>query len=321
MLNSPRWLLALISISFGIYHAVLGALAWQSYDNLWWHWLSILIYLITFVVSVSATEGLAIGRGFGAAVATGAVSTVIISNLGIHHGHTDPYSTWYVGGMAALLGVLAARGQSPLAWLAALMVAWLVYAEGGVESLAEVGLEGIAILIAAASATAAALKRADQEIQELRLAEIASEAGIASVGAASAERRRRLNNVMERALPALSFISSKKGNITADEQKELRQLEASLRDDIRGRMLLNDAVRSAAHAARTRGIEVIFMDEGGLQQVTDRELQNILEKVAKAISSVKAGKIVVRSPKGEKWLVTVAATRPGTQAPDLWLRF
>lgn len=321
MLNSPRWLLALISISFGLYHAVLGALAWKSYDNLWWHWLSILIYLITFVVSVSATEGLAIGRGFGAAVATGAVSTVIISNLGIHHGHTDPYSTWYVGGMAALLGVLAARGQSPLAWLAALMVAWLVYAEGGVESLAEVGLEGIAILIAAASATAVALKRADQEIQELRLAEIASEAGIASVGAASAERRRRLNNVMERALPALSFISSKKGNITAGEQKQLRQLEASLRDDIRGRMLLNDAVRLAAHDARTRGIEVIFMDEGGLQQVTDRELQNILEKVAKAISSVKAGKIVVRSPKGEKWLVTVAATRPGTQAPDLWLRF
>jgi len=46
-----------------------------------------------------------------------------------------------------------------------------------------------------------------------------------------------------------------------------------------------------------------------------------LEKVAGAINSVVAGKVVVRSPRGEKWVVTVMATRPGTEAPDLWLKF
>ena len=45
------------------------------------------------------------------------------------------------------------------------------------------------------------------------------------------------------------------------------------------------------------------------------------KKVAGAINSVVAGKVVVRSPRGEKWVVTVMATRPGTEAPDLWLKF
>lgn len=321
MLNSPRWLLALISLSFGTYHALLGALAWRSFDNVWALVVSIAIYMATFVVAISASPGLVIGRLYGALVATGAVATVLVSNLGIHTGHVDPYATWYIGGMAALLGVLAARGQSGLAWIAAGLVVWLVAAEVGLSGLPEVGLEGMPILIAAASATALALKRADQEIQEFRTAEIAAEAGIVSAAAASAERRNRLNNVLERALPALSYISANKGKISKDQQAKLLQLEAGLRDDIRGRALMNDEVRGAANEARSRGVEVVILDEGGLSDLSETQRENILAKVAGAISTVKAGKIVVRSPRGEKWLVTVMATRPGTSAPDLWLKF
>jgi hypothetical protein len=63
------------------------------------------------------------------------------------------------------------------------------------------------------------------------------------------------------------------------------------------------------------------MDEGGLSEVADSQREHILTRVASAIDTVKAGKIVIRSPRGEKWLVTVMATRPGTSAPDLWLKF
>ena len=321
MLKAPRWLLALVSILFGLYHSILGIAAWRSYENLYILALSIFIYLGSLVLSVVASRGLAIGRFYGFLVALGGVSTVWVARLGLNPGHTDPYSTWYVGGMSALLGVLAARGQAIQAWLAAFGVAWLVVMEDGLARLGEVGIEGMVILIAAASATAFALKRADREVIELQESEIAAAEAIIRSEAAGQERRIRLQNVLERALPSLSFIAANKGNVSEEYKETLLQLEAGLRDDIRGRYLLNDSVRQAASNARDRGVEVLILDEGGLSDVRDEQLEHILEKVVAALNSVSSGKVVVRSPRGEKWLVTIMATRPGTQAPDLWLKF
>lgn len=321
MLRAPRWLLALVSILFGLYHSILGIASWRSYENLYVLALSIVIYLGSLVLSVVASPGLAIARFYGLLVGLGGVATVWVAHLGLTPDHTDPYSTWYVGGMSALLGVLAARGQAIQAWLSAIGVAWLVVLEDGLGRLGEVGIEGMVILIAAASATAFALKRADREVIELQESEIAATEAIIRSEAAGQERRSRLQNVLERALPSLSFISANKGNLSEDYKATLLQLEASLRDDIRGRYLLNESVRQAASAARDRGVEVLILDEGGLSEVSDEQIEHILEKVVSALNSVSSGKVVVRSPRGEKWLVTIMATRPGTQAPDLWLKF
>lgn len=321
MLRTPRWLLALVSISFGTWHAVIGALAWESYQNHWLLILSIAIYLGTLTVSVSASPGLLIGPKYGSLVAFGAVATAVVASVGIAPDHSDPYATWFVGGMGALLGVLAARGQAKFAWLASFLVAMAVYFEGGLGELGEVGLEGMLILIAAGQATARAVIRADREVNELQKTEIAAEAAIISAKASGTERRKRLQHVLKEALPALSAISANNWDSQGHSPEELRQLEAGLRDDIRGRDLVNDEVRLAAKLARQRGVEVVLLDEGGLAGCSRVEIENILGKVAKAIESVNSGKIVVRSPLGERWLVTVIATRPGTQAPDLWLKF
>ena len=321
MLNAPRWLLALVSILFGLYHAILGASAWRGYVSILSLALSIAIYMATMVISVVASKGLTISRGFGSLVAIGAVATVIVANSGIQPGHSDPYSTWYVGGMSALLGVLAARGQSAMAWITAALVSFLVVVEDGLDGLGEVGIEGMAILISAASATAFALKRADREVVELQNDEMAAESAIISAEAAGEERKVRLQNVLERSLNALGQISVNRGAVTKREKEEFIQLESSLRDDIRGRALLNAPVRKATVEARARGIDVLILDEGGLIELPASQLEHILDKVAGAINSVIAGKVVVRSPRGEKWVVTVMATRPGTEAPDLWLKF
>jgi hypothetical protein len=321
MLRTPRWLLALISISFGAWHALIGALAWQSYQNLSLLILAIVIFVSTLILSVAASNGLFIGPRYGAAVAAGAVATVVVASAGINLEHVDPYSTWYVGGMGVLLGVLAARGQARLAWAAAIAVAVTVYLEGGLGELGEVGLEGMLILIAAGQATSRSVIRADQEVEELQKSEILTQAAIISAKVSGDERRQRLQQVLKEALPALTSISSNDWNVDERGRTELMQLEARLRDDIRGRDLVNEEVRLATKSARERGVEVVLLDEGGLANLSQVELNNILGKVAKAISSVAAGKIVVRSPRGERWLVTVIATRSGTDAPDLWLKF
>lgn len=321
MLKAPRWLLALVSISFGFYHAVLGALSWRSYENDWVLCLSLAIFVGAFIVAVVASQGLIISTFYGSLVAISAVATVIVANLGLGSTTSDPYATWYVGGMGALLGVLAARGQASLAWIAAALVTWQVYLKLGISGLAEVGLEGMVILIGAASATAYALKRADAEVLALQEAEMLAESSIISSKASSDERRNRLQNVLQLALPSLSFIAASKGQLSQEQRRKLIQLEASLRDDIRGRALLNEGVREAAAAARARGVDVLILDEGGLSEVSESQHSRILEKVVSALNSVTVGKIVIRSPRGEQWLVTVMATRPGTNAPDLWLKF
>lgn len=321
MLRTPRWLLALVSISFGAWHTIIGALAWQSYQNHGLLIFAIVIYLGSLILSVASSTGLFIGPRYGSLVALGAVATVLVASAGIRFDHGDPYATWYVGGMGVLLGVLAARGQARLAWLAAIVVAVAVYFEGGLSELGEVGLEGMLILIAAGQATSRSVIRADREVEELQKAEILTQAAIISAKVSGAERRQRLQQVLQEALPALSSIAANDWSVEDRGRTELMQLEARLRDDIRGRDLVNEEVRLATKSARERGVEVVLLDEGGLTNISQIELNNILGKVSGAINSVAAGKIVVRSPRGESWLVTVIATRSGTEAPDLWLKF
>jgi 2-phospho-L-lactate guanylyltransferase (CobY/MobA/RfbA family) len=155
----------------------------------------------------------------------------------------------------------------------------------------------------------------------LQSKELATEAALARVRATNQEREKRLQQVLSQALPALEAVASSKSVLSASEREALLNLEASLRDDIRGRRLNSELVKEASAAARARGVQVILLDEGGLDAITETQLTNVLNKVVHALNSVHAGKIVIRSPKSEKWLVTVMATRPGTQVPDLWLKF
>ena len=220
-----------------------------------------------------------------------------------------------------LLGVLSVRAQAAIAWVSAAIVTAIVILEAGLEALGTAGVVGMVVLIAAGQATSKSLARANREVEELQSKELAAEAAIARVGAATEERKKRLNTVLSRALPALESVANAKATLTEEQREELLNLEASLRDDIRGRRLNSESVQASAALARARGVQVILLDEGGLDSISDEQLSNVLGKVTHAINSVNAGKVVVRSPRSEKWLVTVMATRPGTQSPDLWLKF
>jgi hypothetical protein len=119
----------------------------------------------------------------------------------------------------------------------------------------------------------------------------------------------------------LKTIEAKNGKLTDSEKSEARLLEAALRDEIRGRELINDEVRSAARAARKRGVEVVILDEGGVDQMSPAEKSEILGKVCASINEVEQGRITLRAPVGEAWRVTLVATRPGVAKPDVWLKF
>jgi hypothetical protein len=67
-------------------------------------------------------------------------------------------------------------------------------------------------------------------------------------------------------------------------------------------------------------VEVVLLDEGGLDGVDQELRERILGDVANAIDGVQRGKVTVRTVKGEAWLVTVVATDNPNDPPTLWLR-
>ena len=320
MINLQRIAVTAVAILFALFHAILGALSWDKYDQVNLLAASIAIYLITVTLSIILRPGIEMGWLLAVLAVVGAVTTAIVANAGIGAGETGTYASWYVGGMGVLLGIVAVRGQAIFAWIAAILVTLVVVQAAGLGGILTAGVVGMVVLIAAGQGTARALRRADRELAELQESEKTSQIAIWSAESSARERRSRLQNVLEQALPALSQISSKSGKLTHSERESLLNLEANLRDEIRGRSLVNDEVRKAVTAARFRGIQVLLLDEGGLDALTEKERKHVLSKVASAIDSVKEGKVTVRSPRGEAFVVTVVATRPGTSAPDLWLR-
>lgn len=320
MINLQRIAVTTVAIMFAVFHAVLGALSWTQYNDVLLLVASIAIYLVTITLAVVLRTGLEMGWLLATVSVIGAVATAVTANAGIGEGQTGTYASWYVGGMGVLLGVVAVRGQAIFAWLGSLLVTLVVVQAAGLGGILTAGVIGMVVLIAAGQGTARALRRAGRELYELQESEKASQIAISSAESSARERRSRLQNVMELALPALSQISTKSGKLSAKEREALINLEANLRDEIRGRLLVSQEVRDAVTAARGRGIQVLLLDEGGLEALTESERVHVLRKIAAAINSVKEGKITVRSPRGESFVVTVVATRPGTSAPDLWMR-
>ena len=87
--------------------------------------------------------------------------------------------------------------------------------------------------------------------------------------------------------------------LSDQEQLEARLLEAALRDEIRGRDLLNDLTRAAIAGARRRGVVVNVLDEGGLQTLSASARDGLLAQVAQALHQVARRPVTVRAPTGE----------------------
>ena len=65
-------------------------------------------------------------------------------------------------------------------------------------------------------------------------------------------------------------------------------LEAAIRDEIRGRMLLTDAVRAEVQRARERGTTVTLLDEGGIDDLDEATRDRVLSRLAEARRGARA---------------------------------
>ena len=321
MIRVPRWLVSTLGALFSIFHAVLGYAALSEYVNPLQGAVGIILYLF----AVLATAVLYRGRKLpeAQALVNLAISIFVpyLINVNLDPATATAHSTWYVIGIATLLAGTAVRQQVVIAWIGILILAFQQILWAGFLIGWQTGLAGALMLVFAGHAISKGIENAAKEALRYTDLRLDNEGQLVVSKAAAAERKTRLDFALAGAFPMLETIVQKNGQLSDDEKKEARLLEAALRDEIRGRGLMSDEVRAAARAARERGVEVLILDEGGVDQMSLEDKRKIMGNVCEAIKVVDQGRITLRAPVGEAWRVTLVATRPGIAKPDIWLKF
>jgi hypothetical protein len=320
MLRVPNWLLSFFGLVFGLFHAVLGLIWINKNDRPDIVVAALIAYVAILIATVSVGKSRAIPNLIAVIDLIVCSAIPVAINTQLDPSHLSDYATWYVLGVGTILGGMAVRGQRILAWFGLIILVGEIAMWGGLSSLASTGLPGVLSLLVTGHAVSIGVERAVSATKELNRISEVSAAETAALEAAGRVRSTLLERTLRTALPALNLIAALGGALSDQQKREALLLEASLRDEIRGEALLNDAMRKAIKDARQRGIEVLVLDEGGLGGLNDNERESILNRAAASFVNVSAGRLTIRAPQGEDWRITVAAVRPGQSAPDLWLK-
>ena len=208
------------------------------------------------------------------------------------------YAAWCLGAGAAVCCGLIARERPRQAW-AGLVLTIIVL---GMWTL-DTGHNPIIILTLGAgqlfplviwhltarlsvdiTAKTAASETAGAEIAAQRRAHRESEALM----------RQAMASVRRRIEPLLTAIADG-APITAGMRARARMLEAELRDERRAPFFTGTRVIESARAARTRGIDVILLDDRGTGNgLTDDAQKTIINQAIRALDDARKGQVVIR---------------------------
>jgi hypothetical protein len=159
------------------------------------------------------------------------------------------------------------------------------------------------------------MAKASKDAQRFALAEREATDWQAAQEAHVFERQFRLGQTIAMASGMLHQIQESKGDLTDEQRQECVYLEGAIRDEIRGRKLLNDAVRKEVMLARRRGAAVTLLDEGGIDDLSDEDLDRVLNRLAVAIHETNSDKVIARTvPEGSDVAITVVGLRSAADA-------
>lgn len=281
---------------------------------------ALVIYVYAATASLLLFRGLQLPRwqaffNLGAALA---LPTLVIAQRELVDDHT--VGAWVVMGTALILTATAVRQQARLALIGIAVLIGVLIVEYGQGAIATAGLAGALVFVLAGLAVSRGIARATRESEKFRAKEIETRTKIAELEAASRERQQQLSQVLGTAVPLLSVIKDSQGPLNEDLRQSAKLVEATLRDNLRGRELLNGAMSREVQRLRNLGVEVLILDEGGTQELSAIERNELLARAIEALQVVTKGRVTIRSPKGEDFRLTVVATIPGQAQPILSLR-
>ena len=311
MITVPRYVIVALAAVFSVYHLLLGTLSITAGSSPALYLLAMVLYATATVLSLLPSRRRRMQlwlAAFNLAVAV-AVPILVTSQLGDGADYIpgSDRSTWYVAAVGTLMVITSARRRHWFAWAGVvfLVVQTALWAENA-GALASLGVVGSVLWVGVSHALSRSLDKASRDARTYALAEREAAEWRAEQEAHLFERQFRLEQTGRMALPMLRHIVDVGGELTTGERQECLYLEGAIRDEIRGRKLLNDRVREQVMIARRRGKVVNLLDEGGVDDLDERELERVHNELSEAIRNTTANLIIDRTvPEGSDVAVTV----------------
>lgn len=312
-IGAPRFLLIGLAGLFSSYHIVLGVYSFQlGYAK---STAPIIVAMILYAIATAAALLLSRRRmpiwlaAFAFAVSA-ALPLLVTSQLNPHQEGGLSYSTWYVAAVGTLLTITATSRRPGFAWAGIIFLVLQTVLWSGPGALGEIGVIGSAAWVGISHIITNALSKAIRDSGRFALAEREATDWHAAQEAHLNERQFRLGQTSVMALPMLRTIQQTHGDLSEAQRAECLHLEGAIRDEIRGRKLLNNAVREQVMLARRRGTTVTLLDEGGIDDLEDADLDRVLGRLAEALRATSADKVIARTvPEGSDVAVTVVGLR------------
>jgi hypothetical protein len=314
MITVPRGLILSLAALFSGYHIVLALYSLNAARSPEPVLLAILLYAVATVISLWPTSParMSLWHGFFNVAVCIAIPVLVGSQLD-GAAPDNGYATWYVAAVGTLMTITATRRRATLAWVGSAALVGHTIAWAGPGALASMGVIGSVVWVMVAVMLARALAKAGRDARQYGLAEREATEWRAAQDAHLYERQVRLAQTVRLAAPMLRRIIDCNGALSDGDRQECRYLEGAIRDEIRGRRLLNDAVRREVMSARRRGATVTLLDEGGIDDIGGAELEAVLDTLAEAMAGTTATTIIARTAAdGAGTAVTVV----GLSSPD-----
>lgn len=335
-----RTVLSVLALAFTAYLAV-GALVWmQPPDRPVLQVVAVACYLCTTWVCIfwqarGAGQPDPIRSRFGhrrrlpgwAAVLALIVAAVVPSASWLAAGSgslLDDHATWSLGGVGALMSIVMVRRRPWIAWAGVVLLAVAAVVWIGPASALALGVVGAVLWVGAAQLLTWLVDRTARDTAQLTQLQGTASVWLASQEGARRERRTQVQRALAVAGPVLAHTIAVGGRLDGTERHLAQVAEAALRDELRGAALLDEGVRAALSAARTRGAVVSVLDEGGLDGMAEPDRAVLRAELARVIGGSRSDRIYVRSSTHEDVAVTVVGRsdgEDGEEIVDLWQEF
>jgi hypothetical protein len=311
----PRYLIVGMAGLFSAYHLILANYTIDIPHHRAPIYVAMALYVVATVVSLLPWGPIRMPiwmAAFNLAIVI-VITLLVAGELDFQREGGTGYASWYVAASGTLLTITSTRRRNTFAWLGvAFLVVHTIIIVGpvGPGGLVSLGIVGSASWVAVSHILSSAMAKATKDARRFAIAEREATDWQAAQEAHVFERQFRLGQTSAMALVMLRQIRDAGGDLTEEQRRECLHLEGAIRDEIRGRKLLNDAVRDEVMVARRRGATVTLLDEGGIDELSDEDLERVLDRLALAIRGTTADKVIARTvPEGSDVAVTVVGLR------------
>ena len=306
IISVPRYLIIGLAAVFSGYHLVLAAVSIAVPVNKGPYIAAMVLFAAATVASLIPSKRNRMPVWLAAFnVGIALVVPLLVTSV-VHTVPADSYAAWHTAAIGTLMVITSTRRRQSFAFIGIGILIVETVAWAGFGGLISYGVIGSTVWVAISYALSLSLTKADRDARQYALAEREAVEWRAAQEAHVSERQFRLGQTSRMALPMLRQIASSNGELSEGQRLECLYLEGAIRDEIRGRRLLNDRVREQIMIARRKGTIVTLLDEGGLDDLEDGELDLVLNQLAEAIRHTVTQKLIVRTvPEGSDTAITV----------------